>query len=110
MAFCAFCGTELVGTSAVCPSPACRSRRATLQPGPVGSAPPPLDLDKVRWLLSRCHGRPWRIGDNHWEILDASGAIVARVETPNARELARFLVAAPTIVERLMSEERKKIL
>jgi len=59
-------------------------------------------MDEVRWLLARCHGRPWRIGDNHWEILDDSGAIVARVETPNARELARFLVSAPRIVEALL--------
>jgi len=77
----------------------CRSRKT-----PPGVAAAPLDIDEVRWLLARCGGRPWRVGERHWEVVDSAGHVVLRVETPNARELARFLAASPLIVERLLPE------
>lgn len=97
MPFCAYCGTELAEGSVVCPSPECRSRKR-----PPAAASAPLDLDEVRWLLSRCGQRPWRVGERHWEVLDSTGAVVLRVEATNARQLARFLAAAPRIIEVLL--------
>lgn len=58
------------------------------------------DLAELRWFLARMPPRPWRCGARHWELVDADGRLVARLETGNSSEAVEFLCRIVALAER----------
>ena len=100
MMFCAKCGSSLTGdgTAAVCP----RCDTVAMSVAPAARRLTADELAEIRWLLGLVQGRPLRIGERHWEVVDKDGQIVLRVETSDAKRQARFWATAPETIARLL--------
>ena len=101
MIFCPHCGAETRGSAATCQRSDCPGKaRSALPPAPRRLTPD--EIQEFAWLLGQVRGRPFHIGMRHWELLDASGAVVLRVEASDSRNLARFFAVAPEMISRLI--------
>ena len=59
---------------------------------PLPFVPPSPDAVAELHALCRClPPPPWQVGERYWEVLDARGQIVLRLETPNSRQAAGAL-------------------
>jgi hypothetical protein len=96
--FCPKCGLQN-DAAGVCRNPGCASKGREPEPARRLSDD---ELEEFGQLLALVHGRPLRVGERHWEVVDKDGFIVLRVENTEAKRLAPFFAAAPEMIGRLL--------
>ncbi|MFH1569791.1 MAG: hypothetical protein ABIL09_17475 [Gemmatimonadota bacterium] len=58
------------------------------------------------WLQARLPPGPWRVGENYWELVDARGCVVLRLEMTASRDLAPLFCLLPDLLARALEEKQ----